>query len=263
MKKLTKAVLAILVVASSITACKKGDDDPGMSLKSRKGRLSQECTVSEYKSDITDVTTSNGTVTTTTTTNTKETYTGSAASKNMSQTVAGGGSTTTQTATYSGSVTAMDYTFDKDGTWSSTMTVKWTSTTFTTGGTTDTDAIDETETTISSGNWYFLGKNKNTEDKNKENVTLSVTSMQVKSDGKSTSGISFAQSSDETFTYANNENNEFWHLSRLAKDELVADITLDYTNSGSSSSTFGGVTTTVKNGPDSSKGTVSVTMAVK
>jgi predicted small lipoprotein YifL len=32
MKKLTKSVLAILVVASSISACKKGDDDPGLSL---------------------------------------------------------------------------------------------------------------------------------------------------------------------------------------------------------------------------------------
>lgn len=263
MKKLTKAVLAILVVASSITACKKGDDDPGMSLKSRKGRLSQEWTVSEYKSDVTDVTTNNGIITTTTTTNTKDTYSSSSATRTMTQTTAGGGSTSTSSANYSGSVAAFDYTFEKDGTWSSTMTVKWTSVTTTNNGVTNTEAIDQTETKISSGNWYFLGKNKNTEDKNKENLSLSVTSVQVKSDYKSTSGASFAMVDDKTTTYANNESTESWHLSRLAKDEIVADVTMDMVVSGTESQTFGGTTTTDKVGPNSSKGTVSITMAAK
>jgi hypothetical protein len=61
MKNLSKAVLAALVVASSFTACKKGDEDPGFTLKSRKGRLSQEWKVANYSSEITDsITTTNG-----------------------------------------------------------------------------------------------------------------------------------------------------------------------------------------------------------
>jgi hypothetical protein len=263
MKKLTKAVLAILVVASSITACKKGDDDPGMSLKSRKGRLSQEWTVSEYSSDITDVSTTNGSTTSTTTTKTKNTYSGASATREVSRTTAAGGSTTTSSDKFTGSVTAFDYTFDKDGTWSSTMTVKWTSVTSISNGNTDTEAIDFTETTISSGNWYFLGKNKNTEDKNKENLSLSITSVQVKTDNKSTSGPASSFNDDITTKYANNEMTETWHLSRLAKDELVADIAVAMTSSGSESTTIGGTTTIDKIGPDSSTGTISVTLAAK
>ncbi len=264
MKKLTKAVLAILVVASSITACKKGDDDPGMSLKSRKGRLSQEWTISEYKSDITSISNSySGSSTFTNTTNTVETYTGSTASKITTETGASGGTTSTDKFTYTGTVTSYDYTFDKDGTWSSTMTVKWTSLTVLSNGVSTTNAIDQTETQIASGNWYFLGKNKNTEDKNKENLSLSVTSVQTKTDTKDTGGSGFASLDDITTKYANNENTQTWHLSRLAKDELVADVTVDMSVSGTESTTFGGSTTIDKVGPNSSKGTISVTMAVK
>jgi hypothetical protein len=264
MKKLTKAVLAILVVASSITACKKGEDDPGMSLKSRKGRLSQEWSVSEYKSDITDITTLNGfSGITTFTTNTKTTYTASTATKVEVSTTASGGSTSTTTDTYSGSIISFDYTFDKDGTWSSTMTVKWTSLTTVALGTTNTFAKNFTETTNSSGNWYFLGKNKNTEDKNKENLTVSVTSMTIKTDDIATVSGGITYNDDRTITYANNENNEFWHLSRLAKDELVADIMVDTKVSGKDSETEDGVTTSVNVGPNSSKGSINLTLAAK
>lgn len=264
MKKLTRAVLALAVVATSITACKKGDDDPGMSLKSRKGRLSQEWNVSDYTSENTSVSTNNGgSTTTTTTTVTKETYTGASATRNQTQTYAGGGTTSTSSDVYTGTVTGFDYTIEKDGTWKSTRTVKWTSVTSTGGGSTSTDAIDATETTMAEGNWSFVGKNKSTEDKNKENVVFSTTKENVKYDNKSTSGSNYASSSDDTYTYANNENTSNWHLSRLAKDEVVADGTMDYTYNGSSSQTSGGTTVSSKYGPNSSKGTVKITLAKK
>ena len=233
-----------------------------MSLKSRKGRLAQEWTVSEYKSDITDITTLNGfSGITTYTTNTKTTYTGSAATKVEVSTTASGGSTTTGTDTYSGSISSFDYIFDKDGTWSSKMTVKWTSVTEVRNGNTNTYAKNFTETTTTSGNWYFLGKNKNTEDKNKENLTVSVTSMTIKTDDITTVTGGTTYNDERTITYANNENNEFWHLSRLAKDELVADIMVDTKVSGKDSETEDGVTTSVNVGPNSSKGSINLTLA--
>ncbi len=263
MKKLTKSVLAILVIASSITACKKGDDDPGFSLKSRKGRLSTTWNVTELKSDVTSVTTSNGTTTYTQTTKTTDTYAGATAKREVSTTYAGGGSTTTSSDSYSGAVSDLTYTFEKDGTWSSTQTVKWSSVTHTEAGTTTTDAIDFTETTTQSGTWYFLGKNKSNDDKNKENISLSVLKEQRKTDQKSTTGGNYSYSDDYTYTYANNENTQVWHLSRLAKSELVGDASIDMTMNGSNSNTQGGNTTTTKYGPNSSKGTISIKMEKK
>jgi hypothetical protein len=263
MKKLTKAVLAILVVASSITACKKGEDDPGLSLKSRKGRLSQEWSVTEYVSEATSVSTSNGASISTTTTVTKDTYTGTSASREETQTTTGGGISSTSTDKYSGSVTSFTYTIDKEGTWTATRTVKWTSVTSTSAGSTTTDAIDVTETLIAEGNWYFLGKNKGTEDKNKENVVFSTTKENVKYDSRSTSGSNVSFSDDDTYTYADKENLEIWNLSRLAKDELVANATMDRSYNGTSSSTFGGSTNTNKYGPNTTKGTIKITFEKK
>jgi hypothetical protein len=58
MKKLTKAVLAILVVASSITACKKGEDDPALSLRSRDSRLTGEWTLVSMEKTVNGTTAS-------------------------------------------------------------------------------------------------------------------------------------------------------------------------------------------------------------
>lgn len=263
MKKLTQSVLAILVVASSITACKKGDDDPGLSLKSRKGRLSQAWTVSDYKSDVTEVYTDNsGATVSTETTKTTKTISGSNATLEEVETTAAAGLTSTTTTKYTGTVTSFKYTFEKDGTWTSEEIIKWTSETVTDAGQTITEAVNITETTIRSGNWTFLGKNKSTEDKNKENVLLSITKEQTKSDDVSTTGTG-SFNSDFTTTYANNNYTEVWNLKRLAGDELITDGVVDITSSGSTSVSGGGSTTTFKSGPNTAKGTVSVTLAAE
>lgn len=262
MKNLSKAVLAALVVASSFTACKKGDEDPGFTLKSRKGRLSQEWKVANYSSEITDVTTTNGTPTTTSTDVTTTTYSGNTATMKVVSTEAGGGFSATTTTTTTGTVTDYSMVFEKDGTWSSTKIIKWTSETRQ-GTTTDTYPLDVTITTNASGIWYFTGKNKSTEDKKAENLVLSTTRSQVKSEFRPTSSGGQSSTSDVTTTWANNENTEVWHLDRLAKDEILSTAEMNMTEGGTISQTQNSVTTSGPVGPDSSKGTVSYTLEVK
>lgn len=50
MKKTVMYTLALMVVMSTMQSCKKGDEDPGLSLRSRKARLTGEWVVSSYES---------------------------------------------------------------------------------------------------------------------------------------------------------------------------------------------------------------------
>jgi hypothetical protein len=140
MKKLiqTLALAAVVVVSgASFTACKKGENDPGLSLKSRKGRLTGEWKLTK------------GTET--------NTSGGSTSTKNFD------GTSLTQTAG-GGSITgtfAYTLTIDKEGTYEYKMSE-------TIGGSTNIDT--------QKGRWSFLGKNKDGEIKNKEAIVLMETS---------------------------------------------------------------------------------------
>lgn len=59
MKKLTQSVLAILVVAATITSCKKGEDDPTVSLRSRDSRLVGEWTLVSMQKTVNGTSSSN------------------------------------------------------------------------------------------------------------------------------------------------------------------------------------------------------------
>jgi hypothetical protein len=83
--------------------------------------------------------------------------------------------------------------FEKDGTWSSTEIVKYTSQTVT-----EVELLLQTQlmkqsTTNASGIWYFTGKNKSTEDKKAENLVLSTTRSQVKTELRPTHSGGFSQ----------------------------------------------------------------------
>ena len=140
MKKLiqTLALAAVVVVSgASFTACKKGENDPGLSLKSRKGRLTGEWKVT--KADMT------------------QTSGGSTSSTKID------GTTITQTSG-GGSITgtcAYTLTIDKEGTYEFKQSETY-------GGITN----NRTE----KGRWSFLGKNKDAEVKNKEAILMLVTS---------------------------------------------------------------------------------------
>jgi len=128
----------ILVSGASFTACKKGENDPGLSMKIRYGRLTGEWKLikGEAKSS------SGGVTTTETIDGTTYTYT------------AGGSSAIT--GTFVGVFTA-----DKDGTYTMVQTR-------TIGG----NATVNTE----KGNWSWVGKNKEQDLKNKEAVYMTPTS---------------------------------------------------------------------------------------
>jgi hypothetical protein len=258
MKKLTKSVLAILVVASSITACKKGDDDPGLSLSSRSSRIAGEWKVDSYESATTDVSTNNGLNTVTTETSVNSTKINGATintSSNVTSTAAG---FTSYTESTTGTVSEFTYTIEKDGTWKSKKVTKITSSTKVEAGVSETDAENLTTTVDAEGTWQFLGKNKGAELKNKEAVLLSTAKIVTTTVDISTTGSSDQSTRTETQTFALNELTEVWTLSQLAKKEMVANIQIDSKYDGSTSFTSGSTSTTVKYGPVSTKGTVVV-----
>ena len=146
MKKVLTLALGLAIVGGSMTSCKKGENDPFMSLKSRKARVAGEWVMSASESTRTTTQTFSGVSTTTTTTTV---YDGT--TETRTETVAG------QTPTVTTSSYVQEMTFEKDGTFTQT---------YTSGGSTWT----------SKGNWAFLTKSKEAELKKKEAILLSVTS---------------------------------------------------------------------------------------
>ncbi len=123
--------LMILVVGiSGIQSCKKGEEDPFMSLRSRKARLTGEWQVTSYETKNS----TNGTVTF------SESLSGT------TLTTSSGGVSDTETYSY-------DFTFEKDGTYK-------------------TIEVEDNVTKTITGNWAFLGKNKNADIKKKEYLLL-------------------------------------------------------------------------------------------
>jgi len=155
MKKTMLALFgaALLVAAPS---CKKGANDPALSLKSRKARVAGEYTVSEYKN------------TTYSTWNTNPTtyqmdYTGGSSA---TWTTTSNGTTTTETLP----ISLYEYTFSKDGTWS----MKYNYQSKNSYSTNSSDVVETVDhVTTNSGTWAFIGKTKDGY-KNKERIQLSV-----------------------------------------------------------------------------------------
>ncbi len=131
MKKTIIYTASLLVAFSTLQGCKKGEEDPGLSLRSRKARLTGEWTVTSYAA--------------------KEFEDGALY---YSQTLEGA-----SLKDIDGDLVAFsqDFTFEKDGTYSSTQ-------------------IEDGVTTTYKGNWAFLGKSKSAELKKKEAILLDETS---------------------------------------------------------------------------------------
>lgn len=158
MKKLIY-LLSLTVFVLSFTGCKKGENDPFLSLKSRKARLAGEWKVSSRE----------------------QTY---------SYTSTGvWGTSNSYTSTYNGSIEVenginngisystedqytTDFVFEKDGTYTTTVTFP------------DGSAVIK-------GNWAFLGKSKKAELKNKEAIALTTTSETYYGETTTTSGTFF------------------------------------------------------------------------
>jgi hypothetical protein len=243
MKKLTKSVLAILVVASSFTACKKGEGDPAISLRSRASRVAGEWTVDtqDMKSDYSGTSTgSSG-------------YTGSSTEKitatTYSSTDISGGNTVTAT----GTVSSHKYTFEKDGTFTHEFnyTTKK-SETETNFGQTYTIEKTDVHTITESGVWNFLGKVQ-ADTKNKEEMSVSITNSShvtastdlttVISGGTTTTTTSTSTTTD-TNTDEPNANVSVWKITTLKNKEMIVEAVGKSTSNSTTTFTGGSFSST-------------------
>lgn len=180
MKKIIISVICLALVVPMFNGCKKGENDP-MSLKSRKARLTGEWELAEWQS--TSISGSNIT-----------TINFSGSSK---ITLFGSFSATT---TYSESIEIM-----KDGTYESKFTESDTSSTY---------------SCTSTGGWFWVGKNKELEYKNKERVGMQETSSTCIYTSSSFSDTDISQSTGDSGVTT-------WRIDMLKSKEMV--VVMEYT----------------------------------
>lgn len=188
--KLSALVLAAAFVFGG-TSCKKGEDDPFLSVKSRKSRLTGQWKMTSMT--WTDKTTQGGSTDTETWVSTDgETLIYTESDGTVSE----------------WSVQDISYMFDKDNSYENMMNV-----TMTKYDGVDIPASAQAPTTETyKGSWSWLGKDKNGEYKNKERIALRQT--------ESTSTYDGNVSSDYSFT-GNNVLGGSMVLHKLSNKELV------------------------------------------
>lgn len=205
MKRIIVMAIGISLLGAGVQSCKKGENDPALSLKSRKSRVAGEWTVSSSEQTKTD--------------NSKQTIanpnTGQpeVVDKKVVSTYIYNGAiqtntTTTTYASYTPNVTTSTeaytatYVFEKDGTF-----------TYTTTGT-------GKEKDVVTGTWNFLGKNKSAELKNKEAIMLTIlNTTSTDEDGEST-----------TYAKTGLETSMIFVLDQLKSKEIVIKNETSYTN---------------------------------
>ena len=246
-RNLVLATLAFAIAMPLFNGCKKGADDPFLTLRSRKARVvgDWKATWTASTTDVTLSTPVNGVSTTTTTTNT---ITNNGTTTTTVSSTLGVATTTTTTATENAS-----YSFKSDETF--TYTLNTTNIVIDTnyyqvnvGGVTNWYEYRRTTTTntvqVESGNWNFLGKGKDL--KNKEAIQLATTSnvvtrtVDVAYAVTSLNPLAPAKSSDQN-AYVSNYSNaansgSILVLTELKNKEIKAEISLDnassYTKNG-------------------------------
>lgn len=161
MKKTMFALLGGALLLAT-PACKKGANDPALSLKSRKARLAGEYVISKIDRTTNSSSINAGTTYTSTTT---FVYDGGAAATETN--IDNSGATTTTTLP----ISLYEMTINKDGTWEIKKNYQdeYSYTVLTIETTVTTDHI-----TVEKGTWAFLGKTKNSY-KNKERVQFAST----------------------------------------------------------------------------------------
>lgn len=210
-----RKVIFIALIASlamPFESCKKGDGDPGLSLRSRKGRVTGEWKLTrmeEEKKKVDDAETHIVKISIEGTSIT-ETHTEDGVSHQDK-----------------GKVNAYTYTFDKLGkfTLHSDITMEYDDHGRFAAGY-DEDHIEVNTKTDVSGTWNFLGKVD--EFKNKERMILNLLEVKMvrttKEDGE-TSTVTTTQK------YGNGVNSIVWKLNTLKNKELKSEWVLDETQS--------------------------------
>lgn len=157
MKKLLFLGGTAMILVANLSSCKKGENDPTLSLKSRKARLTGEWTVTNIVKANSEVNSSNPFFNTTT----SGSYANGILTEVTTNTSSG---IVTQTSTEEITTT---YEFLKDGTYVQTN-------------------VHSNFTDVITGNWIFMGKNKAQDLKKKESIMLYITKwVQTDNDGVS------------------------------------------------------------------------------
>lgn len=258
--KTTKSILMILaaaVVIPALNSCKKGEDDPFLSLKSRKARVTGEWIIDEWEQEAsyTSSYTNSGSTTNNSGSNSlKISGTGVTTSETASVTDVFG--TSNFTSNGNGGATAT-MTFEKDGTFSRKLEFKNVNVTSSTGGSSSmTSTFNLTIET--SGTWNFLGGVE--EDyKNKERMILNI--LEEKTTSSYTSSGDTGNGTD-TQTYANGEYTEVWTLTSLKNKEMLMEGTTNNIGSYTDTDNSGGMAYTTS-GSSNSSGTMSATLTQK
>ncbi len=144
MKKILVLSLSVLALVANLTSCKKGENDPMLSLHTRKARVVGVWTLT--KSESTDVNTNSSGTTTNTYSYDGTTETGTQTSTNN-----GGTSVTTPTIPQ---IYTLTIEFKKDRTYL------------------ETYSLPDGSKYTANGDWNFVGKNKSLKLKNKEAICL-------------------------------------------------------------------------------------------
>lgn len=165
MKKLLGIIIVIALASTTFTSCKKGENDPGLSLKSRTARLVGEWVLTEMERSSTS-------------TNSGTTYTSTSNFSGTTMTETSGGSSTT--SVYSQSLEIM-----KDGTYKMKQSQTYTEWSY-------------TVTFDGEGTWAWISGNKEDEYKNKERVAFTMTGYtQTASSGGSTNTSTYTATGDQ------------------------------------------------------------------
>lgn len=190
MKKSVLAAALLIFGTMTIVSCKKGENDPALSLKSRTARLVGTWKLVSGEETTMDYDAGNQETWTETITYDGSAYTSVTSFQDVSGTVTNAPFTVSYT---------LEYTFEKDGSFSLTQ-------------------IEDGNSDIDKGFWYWGGKSKTQELKKKETVVITITET---NDGQIDTYGGTAVSADLSF-----------QLDRLTGKELsiIVDIHNTYNN---------------------------------
>jgi len=192
-KRIFIALLSALVITGY--SCKKGENDPGFSLKTRKGRITAEWKLKEGQII-------------------EETIEGSSFSTKVI-------SFDGENMSYEGKSFPYSeiFTIERDGTFAKTLK---STTDYKVSQNQAPQTIDIT--TNQTGVWYFIGGSKNQEYENKERVAFETLSIVT-----SSSEASYTPISEK---YTGTQNAEILVLDRLARTEIIVTIdnSVEYNN---------------------------------
>lgn len=251
MKK-TVLMLAVSGLMLATPSCKKGENDPGLSLSSRKARISGEWNVASYESE-------NHTVDGSDSWHNTSSFDGSNITGTWTQTVSG--VTTSGNDPDVTTVSLFDFIINKDGTYE--MNRSW----VTTSTGTDWLGYDYTDTEtasyVESGSWSFIGKAKDAY-KNKERVVMNATNTiwtsqttTVTQLGGGVTNTSVGNTNVDDDTYEIGENSSIFDIDMLKGKEMTLMVVTGGTNKYTSTTTGG--TSTTSTTTDESMMTIQLT----